>query len=65
VAGDTLNIHILPTKLNRPTADSNWVYRSRLIARFDESLAKRLTLLSAPAGIWQNDPGCSMAQSGF
>jgi ATP/maltotriose-dependent transcriptional regulator MalT len=31
-----LNIHILPTKLNRPTVDSNWVLRPRLISRLDK-----------------------------
>jgi len=50
VAENALNIHILPTKLNRPTVDSNWVLRPRLISRLDEGRKKRLTLISAPAG---------------
>jgi LuxR family maltose regulon positive regulatory protein len=43
--------HILiRTKLNHPAADSQWVQRPRLIARLNESLKKRLTLICAPAG---------------
>ncbi len=47
---DTSNIHILPTKLNRPPVDRNWVLRPCLISRLDKGRKKRLTLISAPAG---------------
>jgi len=47
---EALNLHILHTKLNRPAADSKWIQRPRLIARLDEGLKNRLTLISAPAG---------------
>jgi len=51
VADNAQNTHILPTtKLKRPTADSNWVVRPRLISRLDEGRKKRLTLIPAPAG---------------
>jgi LuxR family maltose regulon positive regulatory protein len=41
---------ILATKLHRPVADAAWVDRSRLFARLDAGLRRRLTLVSAPAG---------------
>lgn len=50
MAEDTLNIHILPTKLNPPKVDLRWVMRSRPILRLNKGLKKRLTLISAPAG---------------
>ena len=50
MADGTLKIHILPTKLNRPPVDSNWVLRPRLISRLDKGREKRVTLISAPAG---------------
>ena len=50
MADNALNTHILPTKLNRPTVDSNWVLRPRLISRLDKGRKKRVTLISAPAG---------------
>jgi LuxR family maltose regulon positive regulatory protein len=40
----------LATKLHRPVANAAWVDRSRLFARLDAGLRRRLTLVSAPAG---------------
>lgn len=41
---------ILPTKLHIPSPRQNIVVRSRLAARLNEGLHRKLTLLSAPAG---------------
>ena len=41
---------ILRTKLNRPLVRAKWVQRSRLIARLDEGLSMRVTLICTPAG---------------
>jgi hypothetical protein len=34
---ETLNLHILRTKLNRSAVDGKWVQCARLAARFDEA----------------------------
>ena len=41
---------ILTTKLHVPPARQDWIYRPRLLARLDEGLRRKLTLVSAPAG---------------
>ncbi|MBN8634391.1 MAG: AAA family ATPase [Anaerolineae bacterium] len=41
---------LLTTKLYRPPPRPNLVVRSRLFARLDEGLRRKLTLISAPAG---------------
>ncbi|HEV2452305.1 MAG TPA: hypothetical protein VGS62_10320 [Streptosporangiaceae bacterium] len=41
---------LLATKLHVPRAPSGFVARARLTARLDEGLARRLTLVCAPAG---------------
>ena len=35
---ETINMHILSTKLNRPKVGCKWIRRPRLIVRFDETL---------------------------
>jgi LuxR family maltose regulon positive regulatory protein len=44
--------HLMPlrTKLGVPPMRSNWISRSRLEKRMDEGFARKLTLISAPAG---------------
>jgi len=41
---------LIKTKLTCPPVDSKWIQRPRLIARLNESLGKRVILVSAPAG---------------
>ena len=41
---------LITTKLHRPAVDPAWVPRPRLLARLDEGLRTRVTLLAAPAG---------------
>ena len=43
-------IPILTTKLHAPPVRPDWVPRQRLIARLDEGLSHKLTLVCAPAG---------------
>ena len=50
VTDHNIDIHILPTKLNRPVTDSRWIVRPRLLSALDGALGKKLTLISAPAG---------------
>jgi LuxR family transcriptional regulator, maltose regulon positive regulatory protein len=45
-----VNNLLLSTKLYRPPLRSGFLRRPRLLARLDEGLASKLTLLSAPAG---------------
>ncbi len=46
------NSHLAPlrTKLRVPPLRSNWISRSRLDKRLDQGQARKLTLISAPAG---------------
>ncbi len=44
------NLTPLKTKLHVPPPRSNWIRRSRLVKQMDEGFARKLTLLSAPAG---------------
>lgn len=41
---------LLTTKLNLPTLQPNWLCRPRLLESLNEGLARRLTLVCAPAG---------------
>jgi LuxR family maltose regulon positive regulatory protein len=41
---------VIQTKLNRPVIGANSIERPRLIARLDDALKGRVTLISAPAG---------------
>ena len=41
---------LLRTKLFVPSSQSTWIQRPRLIKRMDEGFARKLTLISAPAG---------------
>lgn len=41
---------LIITKLHRPAVDPAWVPRPRLLARLDEGLRTRVTLLATPAG---------------
>ena len=43
-------MQIIPTKLNRPAIDNRWIARPRLLTVLDDTLSKKLTLISAPAG---------------
>jgi LuxR family maltose regulon positive regulatory protein len=43
-------LKLLRTKLGVPPMRSNWISRSRLEKKMDEGFARKLTLISAPAG---------------
>lgn len=45
-----MSVELLTTKLYRPPARVGLVLRPRLIARLNEGIARKLTLISAPAG---------------
>lgn len=45
-----MSVPILATKLYIPPASPNYVLRSRLVNRLNQGLARKLTLVSAPAG---------------
>ncbi len=44
------DFQLVPTKLNRPTIDSRWIVRPRLLSALDDAFGRKLTLISAPAG---------------
>jgi len=47
---ETQHLTPLKTKLRVPPLRSNWISRSRLDKRMEEGFARKLTLISAPAG---------------
>lgn len=47
---EEITIPILSTKLSIPPKRPDWVLRDRLIEQLDQSLGKKLVLVSAPAG---------------
>jgi len=50
MADETINMHILRTKLQRPPVASDILPRARLLDRLNEGRQRTLTLISAPAG---------------
>ncbi len=52
---------LLATKLHLPRPRAQLVPRSHLVERLQQGVAGALTLVSAPAGFWENDPAGPMA----